>query len=223
MPRRYHLDARNVPLDSMRRSLASRRLIPSRVPLQDQLDERFAVLSEAGLSTVADLLDRLKSKQAIERFHAETGLPVEYLTLLKREAKSYFPNPVPLARFPRVPQNLLKRLEKKGLKHSKHLFEHVDSEAAFSSLHEEVGGSREALRRLAKLADLARLYGIGPVFADLLLETGVESVDAFLGYEPGEVVALYESRMGKKADFTEEDIRFTLKLARHLAEFGKGE
>ena len=216
MPRSYCIDPKRVFLESMRNSLASRRLIPSRRPLQERLEERFEILARAGLRTVAELLECLKNNNALERFRDETGLPQDYLVLLKREAKSYFPNPVPLRRFPNVSEALVQRLETEGIKHSRQLFERVEIIGEMLPLDEIVGDEKEEFLRLVRLSDLSRLYGVGPVFADLLLHAGIDSVETFVSYEAAEIVALYEERTGKKADFTKEDIRFSLELARHL-------
>ena len=66
------------------------------------------------------------------------------------------------------------------------------------------------------LSDLARLYGVGPVFARLLYDTGIRSVETFLEYSPQEIVRIYEEKNQKKADFSESDIQFAHELAREL-------
>lgn len=46
--------------------------------------------------------------------------------------------------------------------------------------------------------------------------TGISSVQAFVKLTPEEIIALYEKKNKKKADFTESDIGFALELAREL-------
>ena len=62
-------------------------MIPSRVSLKDDLDERFEILEINSIANLKELINALKTKPKIELFSKETGLTIEYLTLLKREAK----------------------------------------------------------------------------------------------------------------------------------------
>ncbi len=103
----YHLNPEKISLEQFRRSLESRELIPSRVILKENLAERFEVLSSMEISNLKDLLVSLKSKEKIKNISEQTSLSVDYLTILKREAGSYFPNPVPLNKFSCVDAQIL--------------------------------------------------------------------------------------------------------------------
>ncbi|MCP4600728.1 MAG: DUF4332 domain-containing protein [Proteobacteria bacterium] len=212
----YHIDATKVSLKKLERSLKSRDLIPSRVILKDKLKFRFELIAKAGVRNLDELLGVLKSSATIEAFAKKTGIDVEYLKLLAREARSYFPNPVKLSGFPEVDQKVVSKLDKLGLKNSKHLFDRTRSASDLKRICKETGISKKDLLDLVHLSDLSRLYGVGPVFAKLLYSTGIDSVESFFSYNPKEIVKLYEEKNKKKADFSESDIKFTLEIAREL-------
>lgn len=213
---RYHLDPEKISLEQFRCSLESRELIPSRVVLKENLTERFAILSSIGISNLKDLLSSLKSKEKIGNISERTGLPVDYLTILKREAGSYFPNPVPLDKFSGVDTQVLLKLEKLGLKNSKQIVNATRTRGERQKLCMETGISEQYLMELVYLSDLVRLYGVGPAFARLLYDVEIKSVDSFLEYGPREIVRIYEEKTGKKADFAEKDIQFSHEMAREL-------
>ncbi len=122
MGNQYHIDIEKYSLQRFKNNLASREMIPSRVSLKDELDERFKILEINGIKNLKELIDVLKTKPKIERFSKETGLTIEYLTLLKREAKSYLPNPNRIDKFPGIPTKYVDRLESEGIRNSRQLF-----------------------------------------------------------------------------------------------------
>lgn len=69
---------------------------------------------------------------------------------------------------------------------------------------------------MALLSDLARLYGVGPVFAGIIYNVGINSVESFIKYSAEEFIKIYENKTKKKADFSENDINFSINLAKEL-------
>ena len=119
----YHIDSRKYTLQQLKMNLLSRELIPSRKVLKEDIERRFKILEKMGILNLQDLINALKNKKKMEIFSSSSGISVDYLTLLRREANSYFPNPVPLNKFPGVSPQDLTRLKEKGIKNSRHLFE----------------------------------------------------------------------------------------------------
>ncbi len=191
-------------------------MIPSRKPLKEKLKSRFRTIKSAGVNSVGDLIRVLKNKPKIEAFSKRTGVSIDYLTLLKREAGSYFPNPVRLDRFPGIKSHAVSKLEKIGISNSKQLFDRTVATGDRKALVSESGLSEDEINEFIGLSDLSRLYGVGPVFARLILDIGIDSVKSFLSHRPEEIITIYEEQTGKKADFTVHDIRFTLEMAREM-------
>ena len=118
----YHIDLEKYSLRKFKENLRAREMIPSRVSLKDDLDERFGILENSGITNHKELIGALRTKPKIEQCSKETGLSVEYLTLLNREAKSYLPKPIRLDKFPGVASEYVEKLESVGIKNSRHLF-----------------------------------------------------------------------------------------------------
>jgi hypothetical protein len=189
-----------------------RELIPSRRPLLDGLEEKIMRLEKAGIHSLHALLAYLNDRRRIEELSDLTGIELTYLNLLRREVNSYFPNPVSLNRFPGIDPAAVAILAERGLKNSRHLFERIASDPDLAALSREAGIKEEMLQELRGLSDLARAYGVGPVFARMLYDIGIHSLKELGEYSPQEVILLYEKQTGKKADFTISDLSFSLAL-----------
>ena len=216
MKDQYYLDLEKYSLHKFKSSLNSREMIPSRVSLKNDLDERFGILEAHGISNLKELISALKTKQKIEHFSMETGLTKEYLTLLNREAKSYLPNPIRLDKFAGVPANCVQKLESLGIKNTRHLLNQARDTEARVLLSQSTDIPIELLNELVSLSDLTRAYGVGPVYARLIFDVGIKSIQEFAGKTAEDFIRIYEEKMHKKADFGVNEIQFSLELAREL-------
>jgi len=212
----YHVDLSRMRLSDFADSLRSRTMIPSRRVLKDDLENRFAQLTALGIESMAGLLAALKSKDALDRVAVDTGLPVDYLTVLKREVKSYLPNPVSLGKFAGIDPRFIQALANLGIGNSRQLFRVAAQRQARKDLANETGVPVDSLDELVCLCHLSRLYGVGPVFARLLYDAGFQTVESMLGCTAEDLVRLYEERTGKAADFGVHEIQVTLELAQRL-------
>jgi hypothetical protein len=186
------------------------------VSLKDELDERFKILEINGIKNLKELIEELKTKQKIELFSKETGLAIEYLALLKREANSYLPNPIRLDKFPGIPPKYLDRLDVVGIRNSRHLFSKAMDKEKRERLSQITEIPIDILNELACLSDLSRAYGVGPVFARMIYDVGIKSIKEFIDYTAEDFIRIYEEKNQKKADFGVNEIQFSLELAREL-------
>jgi hypothetical protein len=216
MKDQYHIDLEKYSLNKFKNDLKSRDMIPSRVSLKDELDERFGILETNGITNVKELIAVLKTKQKIENFSKETGLTVEYLTLLKREAKSYLPNPIRLDKFPGIPSEYLDILESVGVSNSRHLFNKAKDKKDREQLSQTTEIPIGILNELVCLSDLVRAYGVGPVFARMFYDVGIKTIKELIGFKAEDVIRIYEEKTQKKADFGINEIQFSLELAKEL-------
>ncbi len=212
----FQIDLGKYSLQEFKKSLQTRELIPSRVTLKDDIETRMQILEDAGISNLKELIDALKTKQKLYAFAKKARLPAEYLTLLNREAKSYLAKPVRLDKFPGIQKEITDHLAKAGIKNSKHLFITSRDESSLKALVEETDIPQAALNELISLADLSRIYGVGPVFARIIYDVGIHSVAKFTQNTGADLVRIYEEQTGKKADFSASEIEFSLELAREL-------
>jgi len=121
----YHICPSKYSLQKLKKDLLSRDLIPSRMSLKEDLEIHFQLLEGNGIQTLEDLITALKNKNKIEEFSSLSGISKKYLTLLRREANSYLPNPVPLDRFSGFEVSDIEKLAAAGIKNSRHIFELV--------------------------------------------------------------------------------------------------
>jgi len=213
----YHINPSKYSLQELKNDLLNRDLIPSRKSLKEDLETNFQILEGKGIQTLGDLITALKNKKRIGEFSSSSSISEKYLTLLRREANSYLPNPVPLDKFSGFGTSEINKLAAAGIKNSRQIFELAKNNPDPGSLPAELGISPETLAELVGLSDLSRAYGVGPVFARILYDAGVHSINEFRSYTPQQMIDLYESKIGKKADFSISDIKFSLDLVQALA------
>jgi hypothetical protein len=191
-------------------------MIPSRVILKDEIEDRFALLEQNGISNLKALLGALSTKSKIEIFSKTTGLSTDYLTILKREVNSLLPNPARLRDLPGIDDGGVAALEHAGIRNTKQLFQSAVAVADIEELSRSTGISIDVLHELLSLSDLVRLYGVGPAFARMIYDVGITSVKDFVKCSAEDFIEIYEKETNKKADFSASDISFTLEMAKEL-------
>lgn len=216
MGNQYQLNLANYSLQKLRKSLKSREMIPSRVILKDDIDGRFTILESKEISNLKELTDRLNTKAKIEEFSNETGLSVEYLTILNREAKSYLPKPVRIDQFVGKERNYVKKLAEVGIKNTRQILNEAGEKNKRVQLAQTIGIPIEALNEIVCLADLSRAYGVGPAYARMIYDMGIKTIQEFVGKTAGDFIRVYEQQTQKKADFGTNEIQFSIELAKEL-------
>jgi len=172
----YYRDLESISLASFRHSLETGRLLPSEGVLREELAERFAVLRSLGIENLHDLSEALRTKKRLQQFAQQSGLPAEYLTVLRRRAGTYTPRPVPLAKMPGVADGHIEKLAALGIKDSRQLWERATQRPARAELSQQAAVPEEVLLELLKLSDLVRAPWVGPAFARLLYESGLDTI-----------------------------------------------
>lgn len=199
----YNPDLRKISVKEYRKILQNQNLLPSRRLLLDDIAGRFARLEALGIGTVAELLGALSSPAKIAVLAERSGVPADYLMVLKREAGTLNQKPVKLADFPDTDAALIAALNAKGVKNSKDYWESPDA-----------GGE------LYALCDLVRINGVGPYAAKMFCEAGYRSVPEIAGADAetmlrhvtavNEVKRYYQGKLGKK------DMQFCIDFANLL-------
>lgn len=192
----YYMDLEQFGLEEYRQILETGRLIPSEAILRDQLSQRFAALGSMGVQNLEDLLAALETKKKLERFAQESGIPKDYLTVLRRRAGSYAPRPIPLKKLVGVDAGAIERLAARGVKDTLQLFERAKSKEARQALARDAEVPKDAMLELVKLSDLMRAPYVGPAFARLLYESGIDTVEKLARQEPQK---LYDQLVATKA------------------------
>ena len=216
----YQLNLRGISLDQYRQTLQEAELIPSRRILKEQIEDRFARLQAQGISNLAEFLDAVKSTRKINELAGKTDLSVEYLTLLRREINALLPKPRNLRDFSGIDPATVEKLAVRGIKNSRQLFDNALSGERRAELSRQAQIDPEELLELVKLSDLSRLYGVGPVFARLLYDAGVDSAEAIARADSSQLFdrlsKAYLAAGNSRVDFKERDISFCIQMAGRL-------
>lgn len=180
----YYINFVEFSLEKFKHILESEDVLPARQILKEDLDKRFDILASMGIHNLDDLIGALTTKKKLEAFSKESGLPLDYLVILRREARSYIPKPVVLGEIPRVNSDEVEKLASVGIKNSKHLFQRGQTKQDREELAVAAGISMESLLELVKLSDLARVRGIGAAFTRLFYETGADTIEKLSCWDP---------------------------------------
>lgn len=173
----YYIDLNKFSLEKLQHLFETTRLLPSQQMLQENIDARFGCLSQNGVENLAQLQKVLKTKKDVQTFAETTGLPVQYMTLLRREVNSYQPKPINLKDFPGVDQETVQKLEQIGIKNTKQLFARVLTTETRTELAKQTRIADADILELTKLTDVARMKWVGPKFARLLVESEYDTAE----------------------------------------------
>ena len=183
----YYLDLMSFTLEKFKILLLSEEMIPSRRILLEDTDECFNILHEMGVYSLQDLISTLGCKQKRENFSHRSGLSLNYLTILWREAKSYHPKVVYFREIPGLKDADIDVLARIGITHSRHLFRRAQTENQRAQLSDITGIPTARLLEMVRLSDLARVRGLGPAFVRLFYEIGVDSIVSLARSDPGQL------------------------------------
>lgn len=221
MSRSYYIDLGEISLAQFQERLETEELMPGRRILQEQIEERFAILAGMGMGNLQDIQGALKTKKRLSQFAQESGLSPDYLTILRREVNSYQPNPVKLAAFPDVDQDCVAQLTGIGIKNSRHLFDQSQTADQRTALIQQTGAAPDDLVELIAFSDLVRISGVGPVFARILYDAGVKSTASLADEEAAslyqKLVLHYQAIGYTRVDFSEKDMLTCIEMAGKLS------
>jgi len=173
----YHADLSKVPLSYLKERLIKDDLIPSMLPLREGLDQNIKKLAAAGVSSVAGVVDALKTKKSEELFAQKSSIDPDYLVLLSRFVRGWLPKPHPLKEDPLADEKVIAALEIRGIKTTRDLYECCEDPAGRSRLFTELKAHTTQLEQLSAVSDLCRIQWVSPVFARILYAAGFTGVD----------------------------------------------
>jgi hypothetical protein len=203
----YQLDLHVFSLEDYKEMLKKQNLLPGRLILWESIDDRFQAISKQGIQNAAQLEKALSTPEKLSHFAQSSGVPEEYLVILRREAGSLKQKPVPLTDFPGLNTDLVQPLLDSGIKNSRDYW--------------EKGASRD---ELYCLCDLVRINGIGAVAAKAFWEAGFTSVSDVANASAGNVLCRVDrvnrEKQYYKATLGEKDMQFCIDFAKLIMRIG---
>ena len=218
---KYALPLSAYTLEELRLYLEDTEMLPSRAILKEDIPGRFAILADEGITNLADLIRRIKTKDKRAAFSEKTGLPTDYLNILRREAEGWVPKPVYFRDIPGVNPGHVEKLATAGIKSCRALFDAAHTPGQRSALAAEADIPHNDLLELLRLADLARVKGMGPGFVRLFFTAGVDSIETLAEEDPDDLFKrLYEAKAALDTHHVVPgmpDVRNYIRQARRLA------
>lgn len=173
----YEIDLEKITLEEYKKLLKKQKLLAGRRLLKEDIDERFNMLYKAGITNVNILYSRLEDEQQLQEVSKATGIPAEYLIILKREISNILQKPVLIADFPYISPPAFKKLGENCIQTSRDFYELSQGCTKPESAQAKTGISLNDAQELCVLCDLIRINGVGPVFSRVLLEAGFRKTD----------------------------------------------
>ncbi|HML22596.1 MAG TPA: DUF4332 domain-containing protein [Aggregatilinea sp.] len=216
----YAIDLAQISLDEFETIIATADLLPGRRILADDLSGVMARMKRKGINDLGALQKLLRNKRDYPALAAELSVSVDYLTVLNREINSYVSKPVPLASLDLFSEAELARFDREGLKSSKDLYERGLTRAAREELAASLHLEQAKIEAAVELADLLRINGVGPVYAKILREMGINSAAAY-AETASEIIlerycAINTEKGYSKARLSLKDVEYCKRFCRKL-------
>lgn len=216
----YYIDLKQICIDDYKQILKSANLIPSWMVLKENIEENLEIIKKEGIQNLAELKQALKSKDKLQEFSEHSGLPEDYLNVLRRVINGYHPKPNKIKDFPKTTKTTAGKLEKNGIKNSLQLFDKIKTAKSRSQLSEEMGIKEEEVLRLAILTDLSRIRWVNHTFAYVLYEAGYRSVEKIAKTNAQELYKNIKQLNSKtnfyKAHIGLNDMKMVIEAAKNL-------
>ncbi|MGD8404516.1 MAG: DUF4332 domain-containing protein [Anaerolineales bacterium] len=216
----YSTNLERISLDEFQEILTSIDLLPSRKILLEGLSTLIEKLKQKGIGHLEALQKLLKNKKRYPELAEELGVSVDYLTVLNREINSYESKPVPLSKLGVFSDEELEELKGAGLKSSRDLYERGLRRSDRSMLSEKLSFPPERIVTALELSDLLRITGVGPVYARILKEMGINNAVKMLEIDSREAIEAYK-RINAEKNYSKvnlgiKDIEYVKRFCRKL-------
>lgn len=220
MPESHFINLEQVSLSDYKRVLEKTELFPGRKLLREKMSQRFEGLSQDGVSNLQELFCALKAAKRLNHFSEKTGIPADYLKILKRYLHRFLPKSFLLKAFPGINKALIKKLKEMGIINTIQLLQIAETKKKQIQLSKETEVNLMDLQELVKLADILRIWGLEPVFCRIFYETGTDTVKKIAQAHPPslyeQLTAVNEKKGFTRAKFSAKDVKFVIETAQGL-------
>jgi len=166
----------STSIDALKKRIKGTDLVPSRTSLLNGIDEYFDKLTSADIKTFGNLRDAIKNAKNIPKVADKTGIPEQYVSLLRREIEGYVPRAFPLKEFAWFPKSALAKLEKAGFKNTVALYEALNTPEKRKEAAASLRFDGAFMDALFSLTSLTRIQWVSPLYARMLVEAGYDGV-----------------------------------------------
>jgi len=121
----YYIDLKRISIDQYKEILESADLIPSWMILKENIDKNLDIIKTHNIQNLDELHKKIKNKSKVQEFALQSGLPENYLSVLRRVINGYQPKPNKIKDFPCIAEDIAKKLEVLGFKKTIQLYEEI--------------------------------------------------------------------------------------------------
>ncbi len=191
----YTPDLSRISIEEFKNEFKVGRILPSRRPLLQDIDQCFRLFRKENIKTVRDLKRSISSSHKRKALAEKTGISENYLILLAREVGSLEPTPIVLSKIPAISTTIVQALSKSKIATTKDLFCHIIDQEHRKAFCKELGLSSEEVLWLARIVDVSRIKWVGPKLAGLIVSTKFNTVEKLAKADPMDVFhALNEAK-----------------------------
>ncbi len=216
----YYINLKGISIDKYKGILKTTELIPSWKILEEDIDKNIDIIKKHSINNLDELLIALKDKKKIQDFSKQSGLPENYLAVLKRVVNGYRQKPNRIKDISCIAEDIVVRLEKKGIKNTFKLYEEIMTNGKRNKLSKKTGISKDEMMKLTKLTDLSRIRWVNHTFAYVLLESGYDTAEKVANADYRElyetIKQLNEEREIYNAHIGERDMKMIIESAQGL-------
>ena len=219
----FHIDTTQILFDELVRRIKATDLVPSRMLLLDDIDQKMKVLKMHGVTTVSDLRQQIKNAKQIDIVSNKTGIDARYLNLLRREVESYFAKPIKLKAFSWIAEAELSKLANGKIDNTAKLLDAAKNNFKQQELLDATGIKKKTLDELLKLSALTRIQWVNHNMARMLVLSGYDSLEKIIGANP-ETLCENLNVISKTYNFYQEsiglrDIKRLITAAKYLIDW----
>jgi len=216
----YYIDLNKITINQLKNKLKTGNLLPSWMILREDIDHRFNILTKHNIKNMFDLQTTLKNRNKALEFAKKSGIPEQYLIVLRRVLNGYQPKPNNLKDFPDVSGNILIRLEAIGIKNTLQLYEEILTSESRKEFSLKTGMDIQDILRLTKYSDISRIRWVNHTFAYVLVETGYDTAQKIASSKPTEMYSdiknMNDERKIYKANIGVNDMKLVIDSAKEL-------
>ncbi len=216
----YYIDLQTISIDQYKEILESANLIPSWMILKENIHENLDIIKAQGIRNLDELKQSLKDKSKVRKFSEQSGLPENYLNVLRRVINGYHPKPNRIKDFPNINNDVAIKLETIDIKNTLHLYNEILTAGKRNELTSKTGISKNEIIKLTKLTDLSRIRWVNHTFAFVLLEAGFETAEQVANADYNEMYStirkLNKERELYKGNIGAHDMKLCVEAAQTL-------
>ena len=197
----YYIDLTKISLDAYKDMLMKNYILPSQMILRNNIDKYFKKIESSGISNMAGLREKLKTKTRAQAFADKLKIPQDYIIVLRREVNSRHPLARNLDEYPTISTHAKNVLSDMDVIKSNQLYPLLATPSSRRSMGSKLQMTFDQALHAAKLMDVTRLRYVSPLFATLLVHSPYDTVEKISKADPQEMYDLLAKLNAEKSFF----------------------